>query len=100
MPELIRKMPRAGADLPIVDFEDGTPPSAKLSARSEAVTALRALRADGWRGTMSVRINHPRSEWFEGDLDAAVEAGFDAVTLPMVDSADDVAVYHERLRLL
>ena len=36
-PDLLRKMPRTGADAIVIDLEDATPPSAKADGRANLV---------------------------------------------------------------
>ena len=97
MPELIAKMPRANADVAIVDLEDGTPEPEKNSARGQAAEAYKALRADGWQGRMFVRTNNPRTAWFKDDVAWVLETGFDGISLPKVGSAEEIEIYKQQL---
>jgi citrate lyase subunit beta / citryl-CoA lyase len=77
------------ADEVIVDLEDGVAAADKVAARAN----LAAARA---RGTLAVRINGVRTEWWEDDLAAAVHA--DAIIVPKVEATDDVRRVAERVR--
>ena len=72
----------------IVDLEDGVPPEAKGAARDNLAQLL-----DHPRGKMVVvRVNGIATGLAERDLEAAgALAGIDAIALPKVESADDVA---------
>jgi citrate lyase subunit beta/citryl-CoA lyase len=88
---LLKKLPRSNPDVAIACLEDGTPDDHKVEARGIATQALRELRAEGWAGRMFVRVNHPDTSWFEGDVACVVDGGFDGIVVPMVESAGDVA---------
>lgn len=92
-PDLIAKMPRSQADISVVCLEDATPDAEKLTARAPAGEAFRKARASGWNGLVFVRVNHQDTEWFEGDLAAVKEYGFDGVVLPKVDGVHDLKRY-------
>ncbi len=73
------------ADGVIVDLEDGVAPSAKETAREEAVAAL---RAGGWGPRETIlRVNGAATPWGDADLAAAATSGADAVLLPKVEDA-------------
>lgn len=82
-----------GADAVILDLEDAVPEAAKEAARSGLGHAVGRARAGG--GAL-VRINGPwRHAW--RDLEAAVDAGADAVVLPKVRSAEHVRMFADYL---
>lgn len=89
-PDLIRKMPRADADISAVDLEDGTPPKEKTSARPLAMDAAASLRDEGWNGHLFIRSNHPSDIHFLGDIALACEGSFDGVIVPKVSELQDV----------
>lgn len=76
-------------DAIIFDLEDAVAPDAKPGAR----TALRAQLDQGGYGARQriVRINDLSSEWGREDAQAFADAPIDALLLPKVDSADDIA---------
>ncbi|WP_043808409.1 HpcH/HpaI aldolase/citrate lyase family protein [Rhodococcus triatomae] len=82
----VRSAASSAADAVILDLEDAIPESHKTTARealSEAVTTLRGSTA-----SVLVRVNRPWGLMIR-DLEAAVEAGVDAVVVP---KSDDPAV--------
>lgn len=85
----IEKARGLDCDAVILDLEDAVAPEAKVAARAQAVTAAR----DGGFGErlLVLRVNALDTEWGQDDLAAAVSAGFDAVLLPKVSQADDLA---------
>ncbi|MDP3176001.1 MAG: CoA ester lyase [Phenylobacterium sp.] len=78
-------------DVVILDLEDAVAPDAKAEARTLAVDAIRA----GGFGSREVvlRVNGLDTPWGRDDLAAARGAGADAVLVPKVASAADVAAY-------
>jgi citrate lyase subunit beta/citryl-CoA lyase len=76
-------------DAVIFDLEDAVAPDAKPAAR-EAAAAAAASGAYG-RRTVTIRANGIGTEWHDADLRAAAEAGPDAVVVPKVNSAAEVA---------
>jgi citrate lyase subunit beta / citryl-CoA lyase len=82
----LEKAPTVGADEIVIDLEDAVAPDAKDAARAAAVAALRTWPG----GTVSVRVNAPRSAWCH--LDVAALAGLPAsIVVPKVESAGDLA---------
>lgn len=82
--ELLRKLPRSGADGVVIDCEDGTPPVAKAEGRDNARTVGSELAAQGV--TVFVRINGVDSPWFEDDVRHGLAVGLAGVLVPMVES--------------
>jgi citrate lyase subunit beta / citryl-CoA lyase len=78
-------------DVVILDLEDAVAPNAKAAAREQAVQAIK----DGGFGRreLVLRVNGLDTPWGREDLEAAVAAGPDAVLVPKVDSAANVADY-------
>jgi citrate lyase subunit beta/citryl-CoA lyase len=97
LPALAAKMPRSKPDVAIIDFEDGTPVPEKVSGRAQAVEALKTMRDEGWEGRVFIRVNHPSTEWFEDDVKAVFEGGFDGIALPKTSSVEDVQKYNALL---
>jgi citrate lyase subunit beta / citryl-CoA lyase len=81
---MVAKAATLPADEVIVDLEDGVPTDAKPAAR-ENLSAAAAL------GTLAIRINGVRSPWWRDDLAAVADVRPDAVAIPKVESAEDVA---------
>ena len=78
------------ADVVIFDLEDAVAPDAKEEARSQVMQAV----GSGEYGTreLVVRVNGFTSPWGQGDLEAAVASGPDAVLIPKVEEADQLRV--------
>jgi citrate lyase subunit beta/citryl-CoA lyase len=83
-PGMVVKAADAGADAVTVDLEDAVRPEDKPQAREH----LRSVRetADFGETELAVRVNGFRTDHWAADLDAAVDAGVDTVTLPMVET--------------
>ena len=77
------------ADALILDLEDAVAPDAKPEARARVCAAA----ASGEYGTkeIAIRINGIGTQWHEDDIAAAAAAGPDAIVVPKVNSAEDVA---------
>lgn len=86
--EKARSLP---CDVVILDLEDAVAPEVKETAREQAVRAIR----DGGFGTreLVIRVNGSDTPWGADDLRAAAEAKPDAILVPKVNSAADVAAY-------
>ena len=82
-------------DVVILDLEDAVAPDAKAGARQQAVEAVAA----GGFGTreLIVRVNALSSEWGADDLAALRGTHADAVLVPKLDRASDVAAYADAL---
>jgi len=78
------------ADEIVVDLEDGVPPGEKEAARARLGEAA-AL------GTLAVRINGLRTEWWRDDLAAVGIRRPDVVVVPKVESAGEVRAVAELL---
>jgi len=77
------------ADALILDLEDAVAPDAKPEAR----TRVCAAAASGEYGAkeIAIRINGIGTQWHEDDISAAAAAGPDAIVVPKVNSAEEVA---------
>jgi len=84
--EKARSLP---ADALILDLEDAVAPDEKPAAREQVVRAV----AEGGFGPREVviRINGLETEWGRADMAAACACGPDAILLPKVNAAEDVA---------
>lgn len=76
-------------DCLIFDLEDAVAPEAKVEARAQVCEAVKA----GGYGPreLIIRINHLGSDWGRDDLAAAAAAKPDAILLPKVNAAGDIA---------
>jgi citrate lyase subunit beta/citryl-CoA lyase len=85
----VEKAKTLACDVVILDLEDSVAPDAKAEARSLAVEAV---RAGGFGGReVVVRVNGRDTPWGAADLGAAAASGADAVLVPKVSSAEDLA---------
>jgi citrate lyase subunit beta / citryl-CoA lyase len=88
-PRALAKARDLPADAVIFDLEDAVAPAAKEAARA---LAAEALRAGGYSGReLIVRINALDGPWGEAHLAVAAGLPIDALLLPKVESAAQVA---------
>lgn len=91
----LEKAKSIAADAIIIDLEDSIAPDAKDKAREKA---REAVAAGGFaRREVVVRVNGVGSEWHETDIAAVAPCGADAVCVPKVESAEDVAAIRKAL---
>lgn len=76
----------------ILDLEDAVAPDAKDVAREQVASAAAAKRF-GAREVV-IRVNGLDTPWFRADMAAAIKASPDAVLVPKVSSAGDLAFVH------
>ena len=94
-PRAIEKAKELPCDAVILDLEDAVAPDAKDQARAAAVAAV---KAGGFgRRELVIRVNSLDTPWGEADLKAAAEAGPDAILVPKVGDAGDIARYDGRI---
>src|SRR5262245_10827759 len=87
-PERVEGALASDAHAVIVDLEDGVAPQTKEAARAN----LAALLESPSEQTVVVRVNGMHTGLADRDLEAAgALAGVDAIALPKVEHADDVA---------
>ena len=73
----------------IFDLEDATAPDAKAAARE---TVCQSVQAGGYGGReLIIRVNGLDTPWGRDDVAAAAKAGPDAILLPKVERAEQVA---------
>ncbi len=90
--EKARTLPCDGV---ILDLEDSVAPDAKAAARDQVIGAL---SAGGFgRREVVVRVNGLDTLWGEADLEALAHAAPDAILVPKVQDAGDIARYDARL---
>ncbi len=99
-PKAIAKARTLAADIVILDLEDAVAPDMKEVAREAAVAAVR----EGGFGAaeVAIRANGLDTPWGAADLAAIVQSGItqsgaDAVLVPKVSTAQDIARYNEAL---
>lgn len=84
--EKAREIP---ADALILDLEDAVAPDAKDEARAQVVAAV---KAGGYgKREIAIRVNGLDTPWGADDIKAAVAAKPDAILVPKINSAEDVA---------
>ena len=94
-PRAMKKAADLPADAILFDLEDAVAPDAKEAARDALAAALGAH--DYGRRMRMVRVNAAGTPWHCEDLAAALRLAPDAVVLPKVDAAADVAALAERI---
>ncbi len=85
----IEKARTLPADIVILDLEDAVAPENKDSARDAAITAVQC----GGFGSreVAIRANGLDTPWGAADLAAIAGSGADAVLVPKISTADDIA---------
>ena len=83
---MIAKAATRGADILVLDLEDGVHPSQKDGARERLRESRAAAAAAG--ALVALRINPPADAFGRADLEAAADIGFDAVLLPKAEAAE------------
>lgn len=85
----LEKARTLSADALIFDLEDAVTPEAKDTARTNVVAAAKS-RAYG-RREIAIRCNGLATPWGKTDVAAIATSGADAILVPKVESAADVA---------
>ncbi len=85
----LEKAKELKADGFIFDLEDAVAPDAKPLAREQAVMAVKS--GSYGRRQLVIRVNGLTTPWGEADIAAAASAGPDAILLPKVETAAEVA---------
>ena len=88
-PRALVKAQQLAADCLIFDMEDAVAPAAKVQARDIIKSAIQ--QGDYGQREIIVRVNALDTEWGEADLKAMAHSGADAICLPKVESAAEVA---------
>ena len=76
------------ADVLILDLEDAVAPDAKETARKQVCDAVAS--GEYGRRELVIRINALETPWGRDDLEAAADAGPDAVLVPKVNEPGDI----------
>jgi citrate lyase subunit beta/citryl-CoA lyase len=94
-PKALAKARELKADALIFDLEDSVAPEVKDEARANVLAGL----AQGGYGAREkvVRINALATPWGERDVEAMAGASVDALLVPKIHSADDVAAADEAM---
>lgn len=92
---MVAKAATRGADVLLLDLEDGVHPSHKDAARERLPESRSVLAASG--AVVALRTNSPEGPGGQADLEAAATAGFDAVLLPKAESGEVVRVARDIL---
>ena len=82
-PDLLRKMPRTGADAIVIDLEDATPPEAKDTGRAEMRSAVADLAG---QLPVLVRVNDDTTPWHDDDLDSLPTEGLAGIVVPKIET--------------
>ncbi len=82
-PDLLRKMPRTGADAIVIDLEDATPPDAKDIGRVEMRSAVADLVG---QLPILVRVNDDTTPWHDDDLDSLPTEGLAGIVVPKIET--------------
>lgn len=83
------------ADALILDLEDSVAPDMKDQARRQVIEAVRS-GGFGHREVV-IRVNGLDTPFAQDDIDAAIEAGPDAILVPKVSSADTMRILGRKL---
>lgn len=92
---MLRKAGTRGADVVIVDLEDGVLPEAKDAARDELVRLWPELRFGAAEAL--VRVNAPGTPWHDADIGALARIRPSAVVLPKCEEPGAVEAVSRRL---
>jgi citrate lyase subunit beta/citryl-CoA lyase len=85
---MMEKAATSGADAVVFDLEDAVRPEHRPVARETLVDVLGSV--DFGTTEVCTRVNGLATDEWAADLDAAVAAGVDTVSLPMVESSTEV----------
>ena len=94
-PDLLTKLPRAGADAVIIDCEDATPADLKAEGRDNARRVGGELVAGG--ASVFVRVNGVGTEWFAEDIKEGLPEGAAGILVPMVETVHQLDIVGDAL---
>ncbi len=83
----IAKAAERGADVIVLDLEDGVAPSSKLKARAALQGAVQHLHQSG--AVVYVRVNH-EAALLADDVAASVASGADGIVMPKVEAPEQL----------
>lgn len=96
--DMMRKAAGTNADAVIFDLEDAIPTDAIPEARENVATVLADAETDFGEREVCTRINGLQTDHWEGDLRASIDAGADAVILPMIERPGQLTTVVETAR--
>ncbi|MGA8850992.1 MAG: CoA ester lyase [Aeromicrobium sp.] len=85
----LEKAKTIDADALILDLEDSVSPDAKETGRANVCAAVQS--GEYGHRELAIRVNSIGTEWHAADVAAASAAGPDAILVPKVESAEQVA---------
>ncbi len=85
----LEKAKTIDADALILDLEDSVSPDAKETGRANVCAAVQS--GEYGHRELAIRVNSIGTEWHDADVAAASAAGPDAILVPKVESAEQVA---------
>ena len=91
----VAKAADRGADVIVLDLEDGVAPSAKQNARAALQSAVQGLHRSDC--VVYVRVNH-EAALLAGDVAAAVASGADGIVMPKVEAPEQLVRLEADLR--
>ncbi len=91
----LEKARTLACDAVVLDLEDSVAPDAKADARAQVVAAL--AQGGFGRREVVVRVNGLATPWGGDDLAALTACAPDAVLVPKITDAGDIARYDQRL---
>ncbi len=91
----LEKAKTIDADALILDLADSVAPDAKVQGRENVVAAVRS--GEYGHRELAIRVNSIGTEWHDADVEAASQAGPDAILVPKVESAEQVLALVEAL---
>lgn len=89
-PDLVSKLPRAGASAAVIDLEDAVPEDFKEQAREQVADLVAEVRRQDRQLDLYVRVNGPATRWFAEDLDTVLESGA-GVVVPKLEDPEQLA---------
>jgi citrate lyase subunit beta / citryl-CoA lyase len=92
---MVRKAGTRGADVLILDLEDGVVPEAKDAARRDLPDLCSGV--DFGTSEVLVRVNAPGTQWYERDLDMVRSVRPAGVVLPKAREAEEIRLVDEAL---
>ncbi|ROS05759.1 citrate lyase subunit beta/citryl-CoA lyase [Sinobacterium caligoides] len=91
----LEKAKTLAVDCVVFDLEDACAPEVKASSRT---AVIEAVAGGGYgRRELVIRINSFDSPWFSDDIEAVAQSQADAICLPKVESAQQIATTVELL---
>lgn len=91
----VQRSATAGADAIILDLEDSVLPENKQRAR-ELCKEYTRLKDEFIQ--LMIRVNSPRTEWIQDDLDVLEQVRPDAILIPKCESIDDIGVVEKTVK--